>query len=276
MENAAGTTSARSVHVYIQGSGNFEMADIVDQEAAPHPEIMNYDKARKCLDRILAKSESLWTSIIAFHEGQGWQGLGYSSWAECARKEIPRSRTYARRLMEAAEISGSITGAGDRPSETQCRLLAKVPEDKRQQVWDDATASSQSAKGDEVVTAGAIRTAIVKATSDGGEPEPQDDATGPELTPAVVMALSEAKVFRELAKRLSETSKLVADLHGLPQGQFLNLQAIQAELTNAKRHIVHASPAGPCPYCAQKGCKTCHDNGWVPKGIWDAAPDEMK
>lgn len=53
---------------------------------------------------------------------------------------------------------------------------------------------------------------------------------------------------------------------------------IIADLNNAKAAIVGSVPFQICPYCSglANECSGCKDRGWVGKGQWDQAPEEMR
>jgi hypothetical protein len=71
------------------------------------------------------------------------------------------------------------------------------------------------------------------------------------------------KVFAALDKR----DPVFADING---------SAFQAAIENARRELSATVPHALCPYCAAKGCKTCHDRGYVGKYIWANAPGDLR
>ena len=61
-----------------------------------------------------------------------------------------------------------------------------------------------------------------------------------------------------------------------PYGRHLSVQQMEVDLINARRAITFAAPYAPCPHCAQKGCKACKNEGWVPRSIFDLKPEGGK
>lgn len=52
----------------------------------------------------------------------------------------------------------------------------------------------------------------------------------------------------------------------------LNLSAFQAAAQNVYRDLRACVPYAVCPYCNAKGCRACHDQGWVGEFVWKASP----
>lgn len=255
------------------------MSDIAIADDSPEV-LMSESEANNCVSRIQKCAKDLWKSMLAFHNGRGWIALGYTNPESCAKKEFGFSGTHLYRMMAASIVVADIRPRGGfLPTEMQCRTLKKLAPEDRDLAWSAASDMAKESDNSGVVTPDVLRVAITSVSStkkDTKEEDPKNDPLGPVLSDPVKKALDGSRVFNTLVGQINETLKSIESLSKQNIGQFIRIQEVTAELKNAARHMRHAAPKAPCPYCAQKGCKTCRDAGWVPKGIYDAAPDEMK
>lgn len=98
------------------------------------------DEARKLTDETRDAGELFLGKLLETYETGAWGALGYASWREYAVDEFQFSERHAYRLLTQAQVIREIeTGAdcpiGQKPSESQARELAKIPEGQRAEVW---------------------------------------------------------------------------------------------------------------------------------------------
>lgn len=145
-------------------------------------------------------------------------------------------------------------------NERQARELGKVPAAKRSEVLEESATNGE-------VTAASIRKAAATLT----------DEVGDEI-PKKLQAIFAGRV--DLEEKAREIQKLVAWAESLDEDltAFLNVQALRADLNNAKKALRHAKPYAVCPYCRAKKatCTGCKGTGWVTKSLYDAAPTELR
>lgn len=128
----------------------------------------------------------------------------------------------------------------------------------------------------------------VPPPSDPAEEDILVDAL-PESDPAEEMPKEIAAIFTRACEieRLAQMAsnikaavkKMVED--GDELAAEINLSQVQADCSNLHRAFRFAKPHAVCPYCQGRGretkdCKCCGGRGWVGKGRFDAAPEEMK
>lgn len=81
----------------------------------------------------------------------------------------------------------------------------------------------------------------------------------------------------EITRMMSLISSMKAEVsHAAedkdPLYKDLNLSAFQAATQNVYRDLRACVPYAVCPYCNAKGCRACHDQGWVGEFVWKASP----
>ena len=59
-------------------------------------------------------------------------------------------------------------------------------------------------------------------------------------------------------------------------GQYITTAQITIDLKNVFNALQWAKPHCTCVYCEGEGCKHCQHTGWLCKGLFNAAPDEVK
>jgi hypothetical protein len=165
-------------------------------------------QARRLCEKIASAVHNLAELLWELRERKGWLALGYSSWNECCETEFKYSKRHANRLIEAKELKEQVGPVGPTLNERQARELAKVPEEKREQVLEWATEKSDG----KPLTAAAFRKAadeVLEAEPDDvDEPEIEEDAE-PELR---VVAADEAHEEIDLQTTV-ETSDVTPKPH---------------------------------------------------------------
>lgn len=157
-------------------------------------------------------------------------------------------------------------------SERQCRELATVAPEKQAEAWQTVVDTApKNDKGEPKISASHVRVVLEQARASKIEPP-----AGLKLKPEVAKALEWANQFKATKDKIITIQTEVKALAEGKYGTFMRLQQISTDLRNAFRALTFSAPYRPCPYCNQDGCETCHKGGWVCKGIYDAAPADLK
>lgn len=140
-----------------------------DAPALTPDEAQEYDQR---IDRNVIETGEL---LLAMKNRRGYEALGFGTWQEYCDAH-GQSRSYAHRLMEAAEVSKRV---GKAIPESHARELANVPEEKQAGVYEKAEAVA--AKEQREVTAKDVGKAAAKvkpkssaASSSKSAPAPRE------------------------------------------------------------------------------------------------------
>ena len=170
--------------------------------------------------------------------------------------------------IEATTENGKSTSQNSTPlppieNVTQATELAKAPKSERVEAWVEATKTTTSP------TAKDVRAAVNKVKT-----KPKVDPKDPPLVPACVEAREAIVEFKELQADIQKLRKAMKALCDRQVGRWINAQQVDADLKNVWNALKFHRPYGPCPCCAQKGCKACREQGWVPVGVVNNLPPE--
>jgi hypothetical protein len=89
-------------------------------------------------------------------------------------------------------------------------------------------------------------------------------------------AIEAAKRIEEIARQFHALALECLQIGAEPRGVFLDGLAVSNEIERVKAILRASVPFGVCPYCQGSGCKPCHNQGWVPKSIFHAAPQDLQ
>jgi hypothetical protein len=122
---------------------------------------------------------------------------------------------------------------------------------------------------------------MLEAVKPKPEPEPEEpvDELGVVLPPITRADFGRAREFDEIVRDLQGIKKRIETLAKDAVGKFLPVGPVCSDIENAKRQVKHSRPYSVCVYCKSKpgkGCRACKDGGWIMKGLYDAAPEDMK
>lgn len=177
-------------------------------------------------------------------------------------------RAHAYRMIEAAEIRENLSPIGDKiglpDNESQCRELAKVPEDKAAEVWEKAveTAKEKGVAPTAKIVAEARKEVLAEESSDAAPDETPDEAQGLEFDEMIARA---QEVIKGIIRPINEAMRLlndVADVVGL-EAVVDKQKNVHMSLTNAKGALMLAMPECVCPRCNGAKCVQCGNHGWV-------------
>jgi hypothetical protein len=123
----------------------------------------------------------------------------HSSFESYSRDKWGFSRSHAYRLIDAAEVRGSLSPVGDilPDNEWKCRELKKLPDADRQVAWKTAVERA----GEKQPSARIVREAVAEILGASEEPNAPDDDS-PDATAAVIDDLRQMQSQQESHQRL--------------------------------------------------------------------------
>lgn len=143
---------------------------------------MIYKEARECADRINANMNNVRRDVVALHDRDGWEALGYANWTECVNNEFQQGGNYIFKQFAAAQIEQNITDCttvqlGTIP-ERQLRPLSKLAPAAQREAWQKAVETAPDGK----VTAAHVSKVVKEITGEQPKqkPEPEPKPTIPE------------------------------------------------------------------------------------------------
>jgi len=193
----------------------------------------------------------------------------------------------ARYLIEANQINADIGGEGT--SEFQVRPLARVPSERRRDVWERA----REGAGDAPVTAAHVTAAVEESLSEvaadtNSVPEDEDNANSGvvdsdlRLVPAVIADVFDQTLFTDALNVLRQLTGVVNQIEGGPWGDMLigttEGVTLRNRIQEVRDTIKWAAPHAVCPYCegSAEFCEPCHGKGWFNHQQWSNTPADIR
>ncbi|HUE83339.1 MAG TPA: hypothetical protein VMM84_14590 [Pyrinomonadaceae bacterium] len=205
-------------------------------------------------------------ALKEIREGKLYQDE-YRSFEEFTEAEFGIKRTYAHRLIEAAQVKESVKmlPIGNKVvHESQARALAPVPIEQREEVLTKVVESGP-------VTAKAITETAKAISVSGPSPKPEKviprDKTGYPIPDDVFEDWREAESFSDLLRDLHRIKLRVekaVDSNELVFREISNTTV--ATLKNAWSELQQVLPHAVCPVCqgrTRKNCTVCKQRGFV-------------
>jgi len=191
----------------------------------------------------------------------------FNTFDSFVRDELGLERTYAYRLIDAAETKERLSTIVDKnpevesiQSEWQLKELKNVPDCQLAEVVEKAAVIASDLG--KPMTAAILRQAREEVLEQSEEPEVEPAAV--EMSPAE-MAVQNASVGREILNAISGVMKLVRDVPEATGTERLRncAKSVLNDLQNARNAVSVSMPAGVCPRCKGVGCIQCGNMGWV-------------
>ena len=225
---------------------------------------------RKCENSVVACWQEMAYAVKSIHQKQLWKER-YDSFEECMGKEVGWRKSWSYEILKAAEVLDDvpITDA------SMARFLHPLESNGRTIAWDAAVqeASPEKPTRDDVKKAVALLAKGNDVPSESGEQgEDKEESKEPEVPSIVPPAHEFARITVELRLLKNAIEALAED----PAGAYLGVAQIVVDMKNVFSALKWATPHCVCVYCEGDGCKHCQNRGWMSKGLWDSAPDDMK
>jgi hypothetical protein len=182
-------------------------------------------------------------------------------------------------------------------NERQARELLKVPEERRQQVWNEAVETAPAgANGKPAVTAAHVKRVAEKGAGDLREashgvpaestaaPAPLYDAALILIPPHLRPAFEAAPLFDKALEHFRQITTLTNQIgEGPAAAHFKVGVSFERDLRNARDVVKFARPYVVCPHCKGSGrgngCSPgtgCRGMGWMTQDQYERVPPELK
>jgi hypothetical protein len=224
--------------------------------------------AEKVIEKGLATFMDVGSALVTVKTGDLHRETHKTFEAYCKNKwGISRPRAY--QLIEAAETSASLSKILDKPPSTESHLheLARVPEDQRANVWQDALEKTEGKP-----TAKDVREVAETYIADEEEYEEEVEEPEEEPEPTTEELMEESKrKLNTLSREIQSHNKAAKQLADPWLDDRLDI--LKAALKTAAGVVLAARGEGVCAYCDGEGCDHCLETGWLPKEKYDSAKE---
>lgn len=227
---------------------------------------------KQCEREVVAQWQVMARAVKEIHANRLWE-VGYESFEHCMSHAIGWKKSWAYEMLKAAEVleDAPITDA------SMARYLHPLQSQQRQLAWQEAVevASPEKPTRDDVKKAASLlRGGMENQGGEGGEEDSKESgAPDPEPIPSIVPPSAE---FDMIIALLREARNAIEELSEKPAGAFITPAQIVVDLKNVFNALSWAKPHCVCVYCEGEGCKHCQSRGWLCKGLYASAPEDMK
>ena len=196
----------------------------------------------------------------------------FKSFEDYCNDKWSKGSNWARKMIKAVEVQQVVPIE----NEWQARQLVDLSDDKKVEVFTRAV--------DEVNTPAMVTGTQLKRIKQSVLAE----ASEPDIDQvSVVNHRLLAEDFESCLSGLTRVNSIIEAIGDQQVGMWLNIEEFRMDLKNMRANIRMAKPHQLCPYCMGAGrsmsfegneedCGACRTLGWVPKAVWDEAPDQFK
>lgn len=225
----------------------------------------------KCCEQdVISKWQEMAGAVQEIYSRKLWT-VNYESFEHCMQDAIGWKKSWSYEILKAANVleHAPITDA------SMARYLHPLVAENRVIAWEAAVqeASPEKPTREDVKKAVAMLGKSNDGSSDSDESEGEKEPEKQEEVPSIVPPAHEfARITVELRLLKNAIEALAED----PAGAYLGVAQIVVDMKNVFSALKWATPHCVCVYCEGEGCKHCQNRGWMSKGLWDSAPDDMK
>lgn len=196
----------------------------------------------------------------------------YATFAEYVEHSLGYKKSWAYEVIDASEVAKTVPITAT----AQARVLTGLDPEEQADVWQKAEDLAFDA-GKRGVTVETLKQAKgeVIPTEDPIPTQPKESEEEEDSpTDGRAFVLEATKTHRQWLREFAAAVK--NDMGASEGAHWFDADQFVASLQNAARLLKLAAPEADCPYCEGKGCDSCNHLGWLPKGVYDALPDDMK
>ena len=194
----------------------------------------------------------------------------FATFAEYVENRLGYKKSWAYEVIDASELAKIVPITAT----AQARVLTGLEPEEQETVWKKAEdiASESGKRGVTVQTLKAAKGQVLASPEPEPEPEqPDDNQEQPDDRQELIdMITSFRSGVQQLATAIKQGMAESEGNHWFDSEQFI------ASMKNAARLLKLATPHADCPYCGGEGCESCNFLGWIPIGVYDSLPDDMK
>lgn len=229
-------------------------------------------KHESTIQRGLSTFYEVGAALLAIRDGKLYRS-SHRRFEDYCQERWKITRSYASRLIDAAETN-EVLPIGNKPkTESMARPLSRLPKEDRAEAWEKVVESAPIVNGEPKITAKHVEKIVAEELAEE-EPAAQHDYLGQEV-PAKLAAVFEAEELFDLAighaKALTNSIKQAAES---PAGGFLNTTQVNRLVREVREIVNGARPYALCPYCHGRKCSACAQSGIVPKEVLEQAQAE--
>jgi len=211
-------------------------------------------------------------NLMVIRDEKLWK-QNYKSFEDYCNDRWSKGSNWARKMIKAVEVKEVVP---DVENEWQARQLVDLPDEKKVEVFSRAVDEVNDPKLVTGTQLNRIKQSVVA------------EATTPEVnTEPMAKYQLLTDDYDSCLNALTRVNSIIEGITEQDVGLWLNLDEFRMDLRNLKANIRMAKPHQTCPYCMGAGtmlsfdgneenCKACHTLGWVPKAVWDEAPQQFK
>ncbi len=91
-------------------------------------------------------------------------------------------------------------------------------------------------------------------------------------------AWSDIDEFNQVGALVRDARKRIKSLCGRKSGAYLEraFREIDSAMKSVQNELKTMQPYTCCRTCGGSGCNQCRQTGWIPKGVYDLTPDEVR
>lgn len=225
----------------------------------------------KCCELdVISKWQEMAGAVQEIYTRKLWT-VNYESFEHCMQDAIGWKKSWSYEILKAANVleHAPITDA------SMARYLHPLVAENRVIAWEAAVqeASPEKPTREDVKKAVAMLGKSNDGSSDSDESEGEKEPEKQEEVPSIVPPAHE---FTRIVTELRELKNAIEALAEDPAGAYISTAQIVVDMKNVFSALKWATPHCVCVYCEGEGCKHCQSRGWMSKGLWDSAPDDMK
>jgi hypothetical protein len=211
-------------------------------------------------------------NLLEIRDDKLWQG-NYKSFEDYCTERWQKGSNWARKMIKAVEVKEVVPIE----NEWQARQLSDLSDEDKVEVFSRAV---DEVNDPTLVTGSQLKriknNLIAEHVHDGpdvGAHEKQESEDG------------FRKLHDDFEHCLNNLKRIGAVIEGIASqddGAWLDMDEFRIDLNNLKSNLKMARPHSLCPYCSGSGkigdekCTACLGLGWVPKSVFEEAPDQYK
>ena len=227
---------------------------------------------KQCEREVVAQWQVMARAVKEIHANRLWE-IGYESFEHCMSDAIGWKKSWAYEMLKAAEVleDAPITDA------SMARYLHPLQPQQRQLAWQEAVevASPEKPTRDDVKKAASLMRGGMENEDGESKEEDGKESGAPDQEPPKSIVPPAAE-FDMIIAMLREARNAIEELSEKPEGSFITPAQIVVDLKNVFNALTWAKPHCVCVYCQGEGCKHCQFRGWLCKGLYASAPEDMK
>jgi len=197
----------------------------------------------------------------------------FATFPDYVQDQLGYKKSWAYEVIDASEVAKTVPITAT----AQARVLTGLDPEEQETVWKKAEdiASESGKRGVTVQTLKEAKGEVLPKEEalpapDSGDDDDDNSSTTDNREQIAAMIKLYRSSLQEMAKTIKDGMAETEGNHWFDSEQFV------ASMKNAARLLKLATPHADCPYCGGAGCEACAFLGWIPLGVYESLPDDMK